>query len=322
LNAWWARPSNINSATIHSPGDIITPVELRHLRSFLAVAEALHFGRAAARLHISQPPLSQQIRRLEEELGARLFRRTKRRVELTPAGQAFLTEARQTLAQAERAVRAAQRAERGELGELVVGYLITAAYGPLPDVLRMFRRRFPDVDLRLQYLRSVQQRHALLNREIDVGFVRPQAADPRLSYEALWRDSVVVALPGRHPLARHATVDVAELEAERFVLIAPEDVGAFYDQVFALCRRAGFTPQVAYRVPDLHAAIALVAAGLGIGPVPGAIQGFRRKGVVYRPLRPQTFALEMGLAWRRDDDSALVQQFTRVARETAARAER
>jgi DNA-binding transcriptional LysR family regulator len=297
-------------------------VELRHLRSFVAVAEELHFGRAAARLHISQPPLSQQIRRLEDELGARLFRRTKRRVELTPAGQAFLTEARQTLAQAERAVRAAQRAERGELGELVVGYLMTAAYGPLPDVIRMFRRRFPDVDLRLQNLRSVQQRHALLNRQIDVGFVRPQAADPRLIYEAIWRESVVVALPGNHPLTRRTIVDVSDLETELFVLIAPEDAGAFYDQVFALCRRAGFTPRVAHRVPDLHAAIALVAAGLGIGPVPAAIQGFKRKGVVYRPLRPHTFGIEMGLAWRRDDDSALVQQFRQVAREMAARAER
>ena len=153
-------------------------MELRHLRSFLAVAEELHFGRAAARLYISQPPLSQQIRRLEDELGARLFHRTKRRVELTPAGKAFLTEARQTLAQAERAVRAAQRAERGELGELVVGYVTSATYGPLPDVIRTFRKRFPDVDLRLQNLRSMQQRQALIDRRIDVGFVRPQVADP------------------------------------------------------------------------------------------------------------------------------------------------
>jgi DNA-binding transcriptional LysR family regulator len=297
-------------------------VELRHLRSFLAVAEELHFGRAAARLHISQPPLSQQIRRLEDELGARLFRRTKRRVELTPAGQAFLTEARQTLAQAERAVRAAQRAERGELGELVVGYLIAAAYGPLAEVLRAFRRRFPDVDLRLQNLRSVQQRHALLSRRIDVGFVRPQAADPRLIYEAIWRDSVVVALPNDHPLARRTIVDVSDLETEPFVLLAPEDTGALYDQVVALCRSAGFTPRVAHRVPDLHAAIALVAAGFGIGPVPAAIQGFTRNGVVYRPLRPHTFGIEMGLAWRRDEESAPVQQFRQVARQVAGRAER
>jgi DNA-binding transcriptional LysR family regulator len=151
--------------------------------------------------------------------------------------------------------------------------------------------------------------------------VRPQAADPRLVYEALWRDSVVVALPRHHPLTRRTVVDVSELETELFVLLAPETVGTLYDQVFALCQRAGFTPRVAHRVPDLHAAIALVAAGLGIGPVPAAIQALKRKGVVYRPLRPHT-RMDIGLAWRRDDESALVQQFRRVARETAARAER
>jgi DNA-binding transcriptional LysR family regulator len=294
-------------------------VELRHLRSFLAVAEELHFRRAAARLHISQPPLSQQIRRLEDELGARLFRRTKRRVELTPAGQAFLTEARQTLAQAERAVRAAQRAERGELGELVVGYVTSATYGPLPDVIRMFRKRFPDVDLRLQNLRSMQQRQALIDRRIDVGFVRPQVADPRLNYEAIWLESVVVAVPGNHPLARRTIVNVSELATEPFLVGEPGVAASFYDQVFTLCRRAGFTPRIAQLVPDVQAAIALVAAGLGISPVPAAIQVFKRKGVVYRPLRPHTLSIEMGLAWRRDDNSALVQQFRRVGREMARR---
>ncbi len=294
-------------------------MELRHLRSFLAVAEELHFGRAATRLRISQPPLSQQIRRLEDELGARLFRRTKRRVELTPAGQAFLKEARQTLAQADRAVRAAQRAERGELGELVVGYVTSASYEPLPDVIRMFRRRFPDVDLRLQNLRSVQQREALVDRRIDVGFLRPEVADPRLGYEAISRESIVVALAGNHPLARRALVDVSDLSAEMFVIVAPDDASVFHDQVVALCRRAGFVPRVAGRVPDVQAAIALVAAGLGISLVPAAVQAFKRKAVAYRPLRPHTFSVEMGLAWRRDDDSALVQQFRRVARETARR---
>jgi DNA-binding transcriptional LysR family regulator len=283
------------------------------------VAEELHFGRAAARLHISQPPLSQQIRRLEDELGARLFRRTKRRVELTPAGLVFLTEARQTLAQADRAVRAAQRAERGELGELVVGYVTTASYEPLPDVIRGFRRRFPDVTLSLENLRSVQQRQALLDGRIDVGFVRPQVADPRVSYEAIWRESVVVALPGNHPLARRAIVTALDLEAELFVAVAPDDPFGFYDQVVAFCRRAGFIPRVAARVPDVQAAIALVAAGLGIGLVPAAVQRFKRGGVAYRPLRPRTFTMEMGLAWRRDNDSVLVRQFRQVARETARR---
>jgi DNA-binding transcriptional LysR family regulator len=297
-------------------------VELRHIRSFIAVAEELHFGRAAARLHISQPPLSQQIRRLEDEIGSQLFRRTNRRVQLTPAGRAFLAEARQTIASAERAVGAAQRAERGEVGELVIGYVTSATYGPLPDVIRMFRKRLPEVQLKLRNLRSVQQSQALLARRIDVGLVRPHAADSRIVYEALWREPVVVALPSDHPLAHRTAVDIAELATDIFLIAPAEDTAAFHDEVFALCRRAGFTPRVDDGVPDVQAALALVAAGLGINPVAAALQRFRRRGVVYRPLRPLSLRIELGLAWRRDDDSALVLQFRRVAREMARRAER
>jgi DNA-binding transcriptional LysR family regulator len=297
-------------------------MELRHLRSFLTVAEELHFGRAAARLHISQPPLSQQIRRLEDEIGARLFRRTNRRVQLTPAGRAFLTEARQAIASAERAVGAAQRAERGELGELVVGYVTSSTYGPLPDVIRMFRKRLPEVELKLRNLRSVHQSQALLDRRIDVGFVRPHAVDSRLVYETLWREPVVVALPGDHALARRTSVDIADLATDIFLIAPAEDTVAFHDEVLALCRKARFTPRVDDGVSDVQAALALVAAGLGIHPVPASLQKFRRRGVVYRPLRTRSLSIEMGLAWRRDDDAALVQQFRRVAQETARRADR
>jgi DNA-binding transcriptional LysR family regulator len=286
------------------------------------VAEELHFGRAAARLHISQPPLSQQIRRLEDEIGARLFRRTSRRVQLTPAGRAFLAEARQTVAAADRAVGAAQRAERGEIGELVIGYVTSATYGPLPDVIRMFRKRFPEVDLELRNLRSVHQSQALLDRRIDVGFVRPHALDPRLVYEAFWREPVLAVLPSDHPLAHRTAVGIGDLASDLFLMAPAEDAAAFHDQVLALCRRAGFAPRVHDGVPDIQAAVALVAAGLGINLVPAAVQRFRRRGVVYRPLRPRSLRIELGLAWRRDDDSALVQQFRRVARETACRAGR
>ena len=314
-----AGPSNINSDTTHSAGDIIPGVELRHLRSFLAVAEELHFGRAAARLHISQPPLSQQIRRLEDEIGARLFRRTNRRVQLTPAGRAFLAEARHAIASAERAVGAAQRAERGEIGELVIGYVTSATYGPLPDVIRMFRKRLPEVQLKLRNLRSVQQSQALLEKRIDIGVVRPHAADSRIAYEALWREPVVVALPGDHPLAHRAAVDIAEVASDIFLIAPAEDTIAFHDDMLALCRSVGFTPRIEDGVPDVQAAIALVAAGLGIHPVAASVQRFTRRGVVYRPLRRRTLRIELGLAWRRDDDSALVQQFRRVAHERARR---
>jgi DNA-binding transcriptional LysR family regulator len=294
-------------------------VELRHIRSFLAVAEELHFGRAAARLHISQPPLSQQIRRLEDEIGARLFRRTNRRVQLTPAGRAFLAEARQAIASTERAVGAAQRAERGELGELVIGYITSATYGPLADVIRMFRKRLPEVQLKLRNLRSVQQSQALLDRRIDVGLVRPHATDSRIVYEALWRESVVVALPGDHPLAHRPAVNIADLATDIFLIAPAEDTAAFHDEVVALCRRAGFAPRVEDGVPDVQAALTLVAAGLGIHPVAASVQRFTRRGVVYRPLRPRSLRIELGLAWRRDDDAALVEQFRRVARERARR---
>ena len=294
-------------------------MELRHLRSFLTVAEELHFGRAAARLHISQPPLSQQIRRLEDEIGARLFRRTNRRVQLTPAGRAFLVEARQAIASAERAVGAAQRAERGELGELVVGYVTSATYGPLPDVIRRFRKRLPEVELKLRNLRSVHQSQALIERRIDVGLVRPHAADSRIVYEAFWWEPVVVALPSDHPLAHRTAVDIADLATDIFLIAPAEDAVAFHDEVFALCRRTGFTPRVDDGVPDAQAALALVAAGLGVHPVAAALQRFKRRGVVYRPLRPRSLRIELGLAWRHDDDSALVQQFRRVAREQARR---
>jgi DNA-binding transcriptional LysR family regulator len=286
------------------------------------VAEELHFGRAAARLHISQPPLSQQIRRLEDEIGARLFRRTNRRVQLTPAGRAFLAEARQTIASAERAVGAAQRAERGELGELVVGYVTSSTYGPLPDVIRMFRKRLPEVELKLRNLRSVHQSQALLDRRIDVGLVRPHTADSRIVYEPFWWEPVVVALPSDHALAHQTAIAIADLAADIFLIAPAEDVAAFHEEVFALCRKSGFTPRVDEGVPDIQAALALVAAGLGIHPVPATLQKFRRRGVVYRPLRTRGLSIEMGLAWRRDDDSALVQHFRAVARETSRRAGR
>jgi DNA-binding transcriptional LysR family regulator len=192
----------------------------------------------------------------------------------------------------------------------------------LPDVIRMFRKRLPKVELKLQNLRSVHQSQALLDRRIDVGFVRPHAADSHIVYESLWREPVVVALPSDHPLAHRTAIDIADLATDIFLIAPAEDAAAFHDEVIALCRRAGFTPRVDVGVPDVQAAIALVAAGLGINPVAAALQRFRRRGVVYRPLRPRSLRIELGLAWRRDDDSALVQQFRRVARETARRAER
>ena len=176
-------------------------MELRHLRYFLAVAEELDFGRAALRLHIAQPPLSQQIRQLEEELGVQLFRRTRRNVSLTEAGQAFLSEAQRTLEQVERAMEVAQRVDRGEQGQLIIGFVGSATYGLLPKLLRAFRERFPEVAFTLRELTTSQQIQALHEQQIHLGVLRPPVAQEEFLFEPLAQDPLIVALPEQHRLA-------------------------------------------------------------------------------------------------------------------------
>src|SRR5579863_828003 len=279
------------------------PMELRHLRYFVAVAEELHFGRAAERVHIAQPPLSQQIRRLEDELGVQLFDRTKRRVELTHAGRAFLREARQTLARAEQAVRAAQQAGRGEVGELAVGFVGSATYLIVPLVLKTFRHRFPKVELRLG--------------QIQVGFFRSVSDDEALTFEWILEERLVMALPESHPLARHRRVELTKLSEDSFVLF-PRAIGpGFYDLIVSQCRRAGFTPRVALEASSVQTIVGLVAAGMGVALVPASCQNFRRAGVVYKAIREPGPTVKMAVAWRRGDRSPVLRAFLEVVREVA-----
>jgi DNA-binding transcriptional LysR family regulator len=239
-------------------------MELRHLRYFLAVAEDLHFGRAAARLHIAQPPLSRQIRNLEAELGITLFHRTRRRVQLTQAGQLFLEAARRVLADVEEAVRVAQRAGRGEIGRLLIGFVGTATCDVLLRALRVFRERFPEVILCLQELTTVQQVEALHEKRLDVGFLRPPIEDESLSLMVLTREPFVVAVSAAHPLSRQPQVPLRRLAGEAFVLFPRQAAPGFYDQVIRLCQRAGFSPNIAQEASQVHALLGLVAAGLGV----------------------------------------------------------
>ena len=220
-------------------------MELRHLKYFVAVAEELHFSRAAERVGIAQPPFSQQIKGLEEEVGAPLLLRTKRRVELTAAGRAFLTEARKVLAQAGHALDMARRAARGEVGQLVVGFVSSAVYGKFASVFGLMRARHPDVALVLQDLTSEEQVEAMKAHRLDVGLVRP----PVLMAEAftlrvIGREPLVAALPETHPLAKRKRLELAALAGEPFLLV-PRHLGpGFYDQIIGLCARAGFTPKL------------------------------------------------------------------------------
>ena len=296
------------------------PVELRHLRYFVAVAEELHFGRAAVRLHIAQPQLSRQIRDLERELGTELFSREKGRVQLTRAGRAFLPEVRRTLAQAERALRTAQRAARGEVGRLRVGFVEAATYsGVLPDVLGVFRDQVPNVGLELFELSSLQQTEALRDGRIELGILHspPHDAAQWLGVERVLKDPMVVALPRDHRLAARVRVALRALAGEPFLMLRRPDGPGLYDRIIAACQAAGFSPQVAQQAGQIQTLVGLVAAGVGVALVPGSLAELRRPGVVYRPL--SGLAVDMGTwaVWRAADASPVRERFLDALRALA-----
>ena len=287
-------------------------MELRHLRYAVALADELHFARAAARLHIAQPPLSQQIKALETELGVRLFDRTSRRVGLTDAGAAFIAEARRTLASAEQAIEAARRAARAETGRLAIGYVSSASYELLPAVLRAFRRRAPDVLLVLEEMNSSEQSRGVLAGTLDLGFVRrPPPTDRRLAGTAVRREPIVVAVPRDHALAAARAIRLRELALEPFVIFPARPRPSWADVALDLCRGAGFEPRVVQEAVEMVSALSLVAAGIGIALVPGAVRAVRRPGVVFRPLTPAPWS-EVMLIRRNEPPTALIARFLEV----------
>jgi DNA-binding transcriptional LysR family regulator len=292
-------------------------MELRHLRYFLAVAEELHFGRAAVRLHISQPPLSQQIRRLEKELQAPLFQRTKRHVELTNAGRVFLEEARALVAQAEQAASSAQRASRGEIGQLVVGCAVWTDFLNGARIIELFARRHPDVELELRDLTATEQISALEAGRIDVGILRPPVPSKYLVSECLISENLVVAFSRGHPFKHRDRVPWTALVDQPYVLFSRRRAPAFEALIARACHQAGVTLKVKYEVEHPQTVLAVVEAGLGVSIVPASLQTSKRPGIAYRPLWPPGPQLETVIAWRRGSDLPLVQTFVRVAREIA-----
>ena len=243
-------------------------MDLRHLRYFLCVAEEMHFGRAAVRLGISQPPLSQQIRALEQELGVRLFERTSRRVRLSEAGRLFEPEARQTLIQAERAVQTARQAQRGEIGQLGLGFTTSGPFVPqIAGALYRFRQRFPDVALTLRELGREEQIEGLRSRQLDIGIIRgyvPPGLPDGMEAHRLLTEDMVLTLRSDHPLAvREADPSIADLAGEGLVLYGAPSGTDFNVHLFAVCEEAGFVPNIAYEAPSLSTLLGLVAAGFG-----------------------------------------------------------
>ena len=292
-------------------------MELRHLRYFVVVAEELHFGRAAERLQMAQPPLSQQIRQLEKELGFELFRRTKRSVELTEAGAVFLREARRLLRQLEQAVELGRRTSRGETGKLVVGFVSSAAYNVLPPMLQAFRSRFGDIDLSLRELTTDQQVQRLREGRMDVGFMRPPVEDEAFSQMTIFGEPLVVALPEHHALGRQAAIALGSLAGEPFILFPRPLAPGLYDQIISLCQQADFSPNVVQEAIQMQTIVSLVAAGMGVALVPASLQNLQRTGVIYRPVAEPTPKATIALVWRTHDTSPTVQRFLEVVRAIA-----
>ncbi|WP_416065239.1 LysR family transcriptional regulator [Rhizobium sp. ZK1] len=284
-------------------------MELRHIRYFLAVAEEANFTRAAARLGIGQPPLSQQIRDLETEIGAVLFHRVPHGAELTVAGTAFLPEAKASLAAAEKARLAAQSANRGETGRLSLGFTASSAFNPLVSTtIRRFRARWPEVRLSLTEMNTLGLMQKLERGELDATFMRPGLSDPDgIRLKRLPDEPMVVALPAGHPLAKHKTLSLALLADESFILF-PRLVGlSLYDDVVRACREAGFELTVAQEAPQISSVVNLVAADLGVSIVPASISQIKLAGVAYRPIEGPPAVARLALAVLRSQRSPVTE---------------
>ncbi len=289
-------------------------IEIRHLRYFVAVAEELHFGRAAQRLHIAQPPLSQQIRRLEEMLGHALFVRTSRDVRLTAAGEELLERARHTLTKIEADVAAAQRIGRGEAGALTVGFVGSGMLTALPRMLGRYRRQFPQVDLQLREFHTSELVNTLLNGTVDVGFLRDAGEVDGLHIEAVISEPFVVVLPRKHPLAEQKTVAVKSLQGEPFVLFSRSYGSVAWKKTAAVCEEQGFLPRVVQEAPQWLTIMSLVGAGLGVTIAPACVEKLNVPDTVCRRLRPRAAHTQLDLAYRAGEVRPIARAFSELAR--------
>ena len=290
-------------------------MELRHLRYFIAVAEELNFTRAAARLHIAQPPLSVQIKKLEAEIGAHLFLRKGRNIALTEAGRVFLDEARGTLAQADKGVALARRAAKGEVGHLTIGYNTVAEFKVFPKIIPAFRKQWPDVHLSFREFEIGQQLDALRRNEVDVGFVWLPFPDDEFDVQELIKASLIAVLPTSHPLSRAATVSVKNLSSQPLILFSRALDPRTPHQIEELFLRAGAVLNVVLELDSLLSMINFVAIGTGCALLPDYLRSISREGLVHKNLRGPNLSNTMAIVKKKEHEG-LIDTFYRFAIDT------
>ena len=286
--------------------------DLRQARAFLFVVEDLHFGKAAARLHTSQPALSRTIRNLEDSVGVRLFERSTRRVRLTNAGEAFAAECRLALGHLGRAVTAAHSAAEGREGRLHIGYMDFAINGRLPRILQAFRARYPKVTVDLDYMPTTVQHSALLAGRIDIGFIIGEFDSPKVLNLLVEQDDFVALLPEGHTLARRAELRVSDLATEPFVIGSEDTFSSFRTRMFSICRSAGFFPHIVQQASNTSGILGMVAAGVGVTMFAGSVRNLRRVGVVIKPLVDARDSIPTFAVWVADHPSAALERFKDV----------
>jgi DNA-binding transcriptional LysR family regulator len=297
-------------------------IELRHLRYFRAVAEELHFGRAAKRVHVAQPALSQQVRQLERELGVILLIRSTRKVDLTDAGRAYMKRAIAILDGVDDAAEHARRIALGTAGHVVIGCVGSATYSLLPRFVRALRERVPDVDVSVHgEMLAPAQLDALLAGEIDLALLRPPVELPGITCEVVRRDRLIAALPQEHPLAANDELAVSDLNGQDFIAHAGHGRSVMSSVVTAVCGDAGFTPRVRHEVEETSTLVTLVAAGLGVAIVPEPTKELDIAGVCYRRLHPHSLGINLVAAKAADNDSPVISQALQVLRAVTNRSD-
>ncbi|MGJ4943065.1 LysR substrate-binding domain-containing protein [Bradyrhizobium sp. HKCCYLS1011] len=293
--------------------------DLNQLRCFVTVAEELHFGRAASRLNMTQPPLSRQIQVLEHIIDAALLERTSRSVKLTPAGRSFLPEARHILKMAESAAQVARRIASGKSGSLKIGFTAAAAYGFMPELLAACRTRLPEADLSLSEMVSGDQIEALAFGQIDAGLLRPPIARPEFATKRVVAEQLLAAVPRRHRLASADSISIKDFDGQPFIMYSPSEARYFHDLLVAQFMRAEVLPRYVQHLSQIHSILSMVRAGLGVAIVPEAASSLRIADVKLRPLKLRNAApVELFLVWRREHDNPLLPALVEIASSLAA----